>query len=156
MLKFQSYDIVFREIPNEVTLAINISGCQNRCAGCHSPWLWNDSGDLLDESALDFLLERYGSSVTCICFMGGDNQPQELARLALYIKQKNSLLKIAWYSGKEYLPPDFSWEMFDYVKLGRYDELYGGLTSRGTNQRFYSRENGVVVDRTNLFQPITT
>ena len=36
MLKYVDYDIAFQEIPDEVTLAINLSNCPHR-AGCHSP-----------------------------------------------------------------------------------------------------------------------
>ena len=38
------FDVVFQEIPGEVTLALNLSGCPNRCAGCHSPHLWEEVG----------------------------------------------------------------------------------------------------------------
>ena len=48
MLKYADYDIVFQEIPNEVTLAINISNCPNRCVGCHSPYLMEDVGEELN------------------------------------------------------------------------------------------------------------
>ena len=36
MLKYVNTGIVFQEIPDEVTLAVNISGCPCRCHGCHS------------------------------------------------------------------------------------------------------------------------
>ena len=45
MLKYAGYDIVFQEIPDEVTLALNLSGCPNGCPGCHSPHLQRDEGE---------------------------------------------------------------------------------------------------------------
>lgn len=39
MLKYVDTAIVFSEIPDEVTLAINISGCPNKCKNCHSQYL---------------------------------------------------------------------------------------------------------------------
>lgn len=72
MLKYADYDIVFQEIPDEVTLAINISNCPNHCVGCHSPYLMQDVGEVLDEAAMDSLLEKYGRNITCVCFMGGN------------------------------------------------------------------------------------
>lgn len=80
MLKYVDYDILFQEIPDEVTLAINLSRCPYRCKGCHSPQLQSDIGEELNEEALLRLLQRYGKSVTCICFMGGMPIRNESAR----------------------------------------------------------------------------
>ena len=102
MLRFVNYDIVFREIPGEVTLAVNISACPHRCKGCHSPHLWDDVGAPLDEQALSALLARYGNAITCICFMGGDANPQQVAALAVFARAKtNSRIKTGWYSGRD-------------------------------------------------------
>ena len=49
MLRYVDYDIVFQEIPDEVTLAINLSNCPNRCKGCHSPHLLENVGESLTE-----------------------------------------------------------------------------------------------------------
>ena len=78
-LKYTDYDIVFQEIPNEVTLAINLSRCPNRCEGCHSAYLMNDVGEQLTLEVIDSLYEKYGSSITCIWFMGGDIAPFQVA-----------------------------------------------------------------------------
>ena len=107
MLKYADYDIVFQEIPNEVTLAINISNCPNRCVGCHSPYLMEDVGEELNETSLDALIEKYGKDVTCVCFMGGDADHKSVVTLAHYIKEKYQPLKVGWYSGKPNLPESF-------------------------------------------------
>ena len=44
MIKYTDTQIVFSEIPDEITLAINISNCQNNCPGCHSPYLKQNIG----------------------------------------------------------------------------------------------------------------
>ncbi len=134
MLKFFNYDIVFQEIPDEVTLAINITNCPHRCKGCHSPHLHKDIGDTLDESTIDSLISKYGKHVTCLCFMGGDRAPQEIAKLSKYVHD-NTKLKTAWYSGNIKLPENVG--MFDYVKVGPYQPEKGGLKSKTTNQRLY-------------------
>lgn len=136
MLKYVSYDIVFREIPDETTLAVNISNCPNRCPGCHSPWLQENRGEPLTEEALDGLLACYGNVVTCICFMGGDAEPHEVARLAAFVHQKAGI-KVGWYSGRPKLPSDFPLHHFQYVKLGGYVERLGPLGSPETNQKLY-------------------
>ena len=85
MLRYADYDIVFQEIPGEVTLAINLSNCPNRCKGCHSPYLMDDIGEFLTEESLSWLLQKYGKAVTCVCFMGGDVYPLEVERLAQFL-----------------------------------------------------------------------
>lgn len=153
MLRFASYDIVFQEVPGEVTLAINLSNCPNRCKGCHSPYLMEDIGDVLNCHALGILLDKYGKAITCVCFMGGDASPKEVEELAGYVhRTTNKRIKTGWYSGKSALPKEYSLEHFDYIKLGPYIEHLGGLDSVTTNQRFYCINNGMMMDATARFQ----
>ncbi|NDV81989.1 anaerobic ribonucleoside-triphosphate reductase activating protein [Bacteroides sp. 51] len=153
MLRFASYDIVFQEVPDEVTLAINLSNCPNRCKGCHSPYLMEDIGNVLDRHALDILLGKYGGAITCVCFMGGDASPKEVEELASYVHHiTGNRIKTGWYSGKAVLPKGCSLEHFDYIKLGPYIEQFGGLDSPTTNQRFYCVSNGMMMDVTVRFQ----
>ena len=149
MLKFLSYDIVFQEVPGEITLAINISNCPNRCKGCHSPLLMEDVGEILNEQALYGILDKYGDAITCVCFMGGDISPHEVEQLATYVHKIH--IKTAWYSGRQNLPENICLLHFDFIKLGPYIELLGGLDSASTNQRFYRIENGEMIEATELF-----
>jgi len=137
-LKFYNYDIVFQEIPDEVTLAINITRCPNNCEGCHSPHLREDIGEVLDITSLDRLLARYADNITCVCFMGGDRNVAGVEELAKHVHETSGLLT-GWYSGRNEMPPhpDF----FDFVKLGPYIPEKGSLKQRTTNQRLY-RRNG--------------
>ena len=148
MLKYYNYDIVFQEIPDEVTLAVNITNCPHRCVGCHSPHLHLDIGEVLDENSLDGLLSKYGRQITCVCFMGGDRQPKDVATLATHLHQ-HTKLKVAWYSGNDILPRYAN--LFDYVKVGGYKPEFGGLRSRTTNQRLYRNVNGHSEDITSRF-----
>lgn len=153
MLRFASYDIVFQEVPGEVTLAINLSNCPNHCKGCHSPYLMGDIGEVLDRHALDVLLDKYGGAITCTCFMGGDGSPKEVEELAAYVHRvTNSRVKTAWYSGRSALPEACSISHFDYIKLGPYIEHLGGLDSVTTNQRFYRVCNEAMIDATASFR----
>lgn len=152
MLRYVNYDIVFQEIPNEVTLAVNLSNCPNFCKGCHSPYLWKNTGEVLSENAINSLLEKYGNAITCFCFMGGDAAPQEVERLSVFLRLKTKgRLKTGWYSGKNNFPTDCSLKNFDYIKLGPYLKDLGGLDSATTNQRFYKIEEGKMIDITYCF-----
>ena len=154
-MKYASYDIVFQEVPDEVTLAINISNCPNHCKGCHSPHLQEDKGNTLDENAIDLLLAKYGDAITCVCFMGGDADPKVVESFSCYVR-KSAQLKTAWYSGRQQLPEHGNVTNFDYIKLGPYVESLGGLDAPGTNQRFYRIENGMLNDQSARFrkQPV--
>lgn len=152
MLRYTDYDIVFQEVPDEITLAINISNCPNRCKGCHSPYLLKDIGEPLTEENLTVLLRKYGKSITCVCFMGGDASPADIEQLAEYLhRQTVAPVKVGWYSGKSELSPAIDLDFFEYIKLGPYIEHLGGLKSPATNQRFYRIENGVMKDITYRF-----
>ncbi len=188
MLKFYNYDVVCQEIPDEVTLAVNITGCPNRCEGCHSPWLWEDGGEVLcdavetgasssrvppcgvgtddskaeaadsktgmddgktgmatadgtpDFSGLEKIVEKYAGCITCVCFMGGDNSPEEVELCAKRVRELWSGLRTAWYSGRDELPAGIEARNFDYIKLGPYIRERGGLRSPDTNQKLYRIE----------------
>ncbi len=148
MLKVASFDIVFQEIPGEVTLALNLSNCPCHCPGCHSQHLAQDIGEPLNEELMAGLIARYGSMITCVAFMGGDAEPEEVAKWAAYVKERN--LKTAWYSGRTSYPKNP--RLLDYLKLGPYIESLGGLKSPDTNQRFYKREEDEWIDITSVFQ----
>ena len=72
MLKYVGTQIVFQEVPDEVSLAINLSLCPNHCKGCHSPELWEDIGEELTLKTLEKLIGQ-NPGITCVAFMGGDN-----------------------------------------------------------------------------------
>ena len=132
MLKYVDTLVSFQEIPDEISLCINISNCPNNCVGCHSVYLKKDIGTPLTYIELRNLISK-NNGVSCICFMGGDKEPWEINRLAKLVKE-DFTLKTAWYSGKSELHEDIKVENFDYIKLGPYVEELGPLNSRTTNQ----------------------
>ena len=153
-MKVASFDIVFQEIPGEVTLALNLSNCPCHCPGCHSPHLAEDIGEEVNEELLNGLLDRYGSMITCVAFMGGDAEPEEVAKWAEYCKGyrlpvTGERLKTAWYSGRNSFPSNPM--VLDFLKLGPYIESLGGLKSEKTNQRLYKRVGEEWEDITNSF-----
>ena len=137
MLKYVNTGVVFQEIPDEVTLAINISNCPCRCPGCHSHYLWEDIGAPLDEEALEGFVAQYSTDITCIAFMGGDADPQALCQLARHVRQKHPELKVAWYSGRLRIPASVDKTCYHYIKVGPYIRHLGPLSKPTTNQRLY-------------------
>ena len=149
MMKFIDVKEVFAEIPDEITLAISISGCPIQCKGCHSQYLWEDVGQELTTEVLSELLRKH-LGVSCLCFMGGDQNPAEINRLAQWTKQSSNV-KVAWYSGRKTLSKEIDLPNFDYVKIGPYDEACGPLNVKTTNQVMYRVENGQLFDITSRF-----
>lgn len=134
MMKYVETKVVFAEVPDEVTLAINISNCPCHCEGCHSPYLAEDVGKPLDWPSLNALI-HINHGITCVAFMGGDASPKQVNELAWHVKRMG--LKTCWYSGRQELNGAIQLENFDFIKLGPYIPTKGGLDSPNTNQRFY-------------------
>ena len=148
-MKFVDVKEVFAEIPDEITLAISISGCPIRCKGCHSQYLWADAGEELTTEVLSTMLERH-LGVSCLCFMGGDQDPRGINDLAHWVRT-HSKVKVAWYSGRDELNDAIALENFDYVKLGPWDESRGPLNKPTTNQVFYRVVTGALENITSRF-----
>ena len=135
MLKYLNTQVTFSEVPDEITLCINITGCKVGCRGCHSPYLAEDIGEELNSHSLQELIKA-NEGITCICFMGGDSNPQDIDSLAQWLKIYFPY-KVAWYSGRQELSKDINLEWFNFVKLGSYIEELGPLNNKTTNQKFY-------------------
>lgn len=149
MLKYVDAKVVFAEIPDEITLAINISNCPCHCKGCHSPYLAEDIGTELTFNELRRLIKN-NSGISCIAFMGGDSEPERIDALASFVTNHYQL-KVAWYSGRQELSKDIELRNFDAIKLGPYIEELGPLSSKTTNQRFYKVNGKELVDITSRF-----
>lgn len=134
-MKFTEYEVVLREIPDEITLAINISNCPYHCEGCHSPHLWKNIGIKLTAPLLYQMIQR-NKGITCVAFMGGPFEEVQL--WSLWIHDMFPELKTAWYTGGSVFP--IIENTLDYIKLGRYIAEMGPLSSPTTNQRLYKIE----------------
>ena len=154
MLKYVNYDITFQEIPDEITLCINISNCPCHCIGCHSSYLAEDSGEKLTLDKIYKLIEN-SEGITCICFMGGDSSPKEIDMFARCIKDLYDI-KVAWYSGRQELSKYINLKCFDFIKLGPYIEEFGPLNSKTTNQRFYQVIKSHYEDGTSGYELLDT
>lgn len=153
-LKYVETAVTFSEVPDEITLAINISNCPCFCKNCHSSYLAEDIGEELNSLSLKELIDN-NKGITCISFMGGDSNPSLIDGLAECVKIRYPAIKVAWYSGRQELSKDIELRNFDFIKLGPYIEELGPLNSETTNQRMYKvveqDDNYELVDITNKF-----
>lgn len=156
MIKYTETQVTFSEVPDEISLCINISNCPHRCFGCHSPHLQEDVGEELTFEVLDKLINK-NRGITCVCFMGDAGSPMSIAIFATHIKNMFGL-KTALYTGLDYhldsmaevvIHPHTEW--FDYIKTGPYIEALGPLNKKTTNQRMYKK----ISDKPIKFEDIT-
>ena len=133
MLKYIKAKVVFAEVPDEISLAIEISNCPIHCFGCHSPELWGDVGNELTKTVLEDLITS-NRGITCVAFMGGDAEPVEVNKLSKWVHEHyGGSIKTCWYSGMDEYPrftPDF-----DYIKIGSYRKDDGPINVKTTNQK---------------------
>lgn len=133
-MKFVDFDVVFQEVPNEISLCFSISGCKIQCKDCHSPKLWNvDNGEELTLTKFSEFLIRYEHYATCVLFMGGEWFEEELCLMLQLAKRKG--FKTCLYTGlddvSEVLKSELTW-----LKVGKWVSALGGLNSPQTNQKF--------------------
>jgi anaerobic ribonucleoside-triphosphate reductase activating protein len=137
-MKYLTEQIVFQEVPNEISLAFEITNCPRKCPGCHTPELQCDCGNTLTKQIFHQICEKYSAHdgkylFTCVLFLGGEQHHSEL--IDLLILCRNVGLKTALYTGANSLRIDVM-RLLNYVKLGEYNKELGGLDSPKTNQMF--------------------
>ena len=137
MIKYKTdtVQVVFEEIPDEVTLAIEITNCPGMCVGCHSPWLRDDIGEELTPGKLFELIDA-NKGITCVCFMGEGKDPEALKWLAMDVRVRYPYIKTALYSGRTEVESEYD-SFFDYIKVGPYIPEKKALNFKTTNQRLY-------------------
>lgn len=154
-LKYIGHSIVFQEVPNEVTLAISITGCPIHCKDCHSKYLWEDTGRYIRDDIQE-LLDKYKDTITCVCFMGGDRDfdcIEELKELCYICRVAG--YKTALYTGNRLSPTLISFGLYylNYIKVGEYNEQKGGLEKPTTNQKMFRI---TTEDNINIWEDITS
>ena len=134
-MRYSGLQIVFQEIPNEISLAIHFTGCPLKFKGCHSNDLWNPArGFDLDALKFDQIVTQYSKYISCVVFMGGEWQLASLIEMIQVAKKHNK--KVALYTGLQFDEiPQVLINNLDYLKYGPYIHERGGLSSETTNQR---------------------
>ena len=150
MLKYESTLVTFTEVPDEIALCFNITGCPCLCKGCFEPWLREDIGKELSLENVKAEIAKH-PHISCICFLGGDRDHNYLGTLIRSLKDLFSDKKFAMYSGFSDFDENLG-KLLDYYKIGPFIPERGPLNSRNTNQVFLRKENGIWSDITYRFQ----
>ena len=141
-LYFFTKDVVFQEVPNEISLSFSIAGCTNNCKNCS----WQHikiQPKQLSSTVFENYLKKYKGLVSCIVFLGGDWKPRVL--LNRLKKAKEYGFKTCLYTGKTDVSEEIK-SFLDYLKVGPYIEELGGLTSEKTNQKFIEVKTGKILN----------
>ena len=160
MLKFVESSVTFTEVPQEISLCLNLSLCPNHCKGCSEAYLTSDIGVELTEEVLIDLINK-NAGISCVCFMGGDNSHEDIRNLTNFVHD-NYKLKVAMYSGRDCIDLDLA-EVLDYYKIGRWipfegseetwkNQSAGPLCLPTSNQIMYKREGNKLIDITHEFR----
>lgn len=152
MLYYTETGLSHAEVPGEAALCIYLSGCTFHCKNCHYPALQRPNyGTPLNEHYWD-LIALYQHQATCVCFLGegaGTNaEREEFKEYVTYAKRHG--LKACLYSGRDTTIEPWM-HLFDYIKLGSYQEAFGPLDSIRTNQKMYRKTAQGYVDITSIF-----
>lgn len=149
MLNYLKKDVCFQEVPNEISLTFSIAGCPNRCPNCS----WKSSeiqetAKPLTNSVYSRFLNKYKGLASCVLFLGGDWDTQDLITKLKMAKERG--YKTCLYTGCEMnlVHPDIKTNL-DFIKVGPYIEELGGLTSPKTNQKFIDLVHNTILN--NLF-----
>lgn len=135
MLKYVGYQVVLQEVPDEISLVFNISNCPYHCIGCHSEYLWGDTGLPIKPDMMT-IIDKHIEEISCVCFMGGDHELEELISCIAEVRIRHPELMICLYTGNDQ-PSQILFRLCDYIKVGHYDNNLGGLNSVKTNQKMY-------------------
>ena len=150
------YQITTQDVPDELTLAISISGCPLHCKGCHSAFTWDPKFGVEMTNELFEKLLKKNIYISCVLFYGGEWQLERLVELIEIIKQNN--LKACLYTGLTLRQIKLNYtillEKLDYIKVGPWIEKRGGLNKKTTNQKLYQIKNNVLINITNKFHQI--
>ena len=131
---YYDFQVVFQEVPGEISLCFSISGCNKFCDGCHSPFLWKEgNGSLLTIEVYTSILNQYKNLATCVLFMGGDWHQKELVEMLQLAKRKD--FKTCLYTGEDSVSDEII-DQLTWLKTGMWKQELGGLESNLTNQIF--------------------
>lgn len=139
MIHYSGVDVVFQEVPDEISLSFTVTGCPWDCKGCH----WRELNEIPIEQfpklTLDNLLkewDKYSDLATNILFFGGDWELNYLERLIREFQHTRSSPKFSLYSGQkpDKILGEANFALWNYIKAGPYISKRGNLRDRNTNQ----------------------
>lgn len=147
MLNYLKKSVCFQEVPNEISLTFSIAGCPRHCFNCSWKSIEKqEQAKPLTNSVYSRFLNKYKGLASCVLFLGGDWETQDLITKLKMAKEKG--YKTCLYTGCEMnLVHEDIKNNLDFIKVGPYVEELGGLNSPKTNQRFIDLVHNVILNK---------
>lgn len=134
VLNKHQVNITLSELPNYISLVLQVPGCQQSCPGCHSKELRDiNSGEDFSLEEFKAILNKYRGKLSGVVFLGGE----WFSDFIYFLEEaQDNRLKTCLYTGKEELEDTKILKYLDFIKYGPWIQEKGGLDSKTTNQRF--------------------
>lgn len=135
--------ITLTEVPDHISLFIELGQCKQHCEGCHSPHLWEDMETLTPlETICIEATQAVAKGANAIVLMGGTtNKGVTSENLVEIVKALSQIAPVCLYSGTDNIVAG-TLEFLTWLKVGSYQKDLGGLDSPKTNQKFFRKEKG--------------
>lgn len=139
--------VSLNELPDCISFYIQLHSCKIKCSGCHSTFLWNDTGSY---KSIDYLIEKANinknNGCDSIIIFGDINNNVSIFNFNNLCRELSNILPLCVYSGADTINKSLGdisiLKYLSYIKLGHFDINLGGLSSISTNQRLYVVNNG--------------
>lgn len=132
-MKSISEQIVFQEVPDEVSLSFLISWCPLKCEWCYSKEWYDVDWEELTVELLREKLNKYWELITCVLFLWWEWQEKKL--LELLDEVKSFWLKTCLYTWRLFVKEEMMTRL-DYIKTWPWISSLWWLNSKTTNQKF--------------------
>ena len=147
-MNYAGLSIALQEVPGEISICFSITGCNIKCKGCHSSYLWKPkNGKPLTPLIYKEILTKYKHLASCVLFMGGEWHENELIAFLKIAREFN--YKTCLYSGETSISNQLL-EQLTWVKTGPWVEALGGLEMKSTNQIYREVKTNKILNH--LFQ----
>lgn len=146
MLKYYNKMVVLQEVPGEIAVSFAIAGCPHNCKNCSwANTIHKMQAKELDDSIYKAQLNKYKGLATCVLFMGGNWEKEDLIKKLAMAKENG--FKTCLYTGDILENVDNTiLDNLNYIKVGPYVEHLGGLDKETTNQVFYDLSNNKIMN----------